>query len=180
MKDISRYQQKEGFTPLEITKTSIKSISNMKTKQVFVRSNKMRRSSRKDDLSLTGFTILEVMIAMVVLVVGVFSTLSILTSALQQRAVSREYDIAKNAAVAKIEEIKAFTFSDIYGTYEEGVDKYFDVPGLVTRADKTDEGMIVIDNTNTDLLDISVCIYWRTRNGKDEEFKMQTMVAQSE
>ncbi|MCK4909036.1 MAG: prepilin-type N-terminal cleavage/methylation domain-containing protein [Planctomycetes bacterium] len=52
-----------GFTQLEITKITTKSISNIETKQTFVRNYTIRRSSRRDDLSLTGFTLIEVLIS---------------------------------------------------------------------------------------------------------------------
>ena len=95
-----------GFTPLEITEISNKSISNLEIKQTCVRMRTMRRSPLpgwftrrkftegrsseneggqvgKGDLSLTGFTLLEVMISLMILAVGLVSVFALFSSAVQ-------------------------------------------------------------------------------------------------
>ncbi|MEK7448520.1 MAG: hypothetical protein AAB019_03445 [Planctomycetota bacterium] len=136
----------------------------------------MKQSKLNDRFSQSGLTMVEVIVAMTLLTVGVVFILSVMVSALQQREVSRERDIAKNAAVAKLEEIKAYTFSSIYTTYNQ---TYFNVSGLVKRTDKSDEGYSQVNNSNVNLLDVTVTIYWKSTTGKDEDMAMWTMVAPS-
>jgi len=48
-----------------------------------------------------GFTLIEVIIAMILLSVGLLTLLSVTLSGMLQREVTREYDIAREAANAR-------------------------------------------------------------------------------
>ena len=116
----------------------------------------------------SGFTLIEVVIAMILLTAGLLTLLSVVLGGMLQRGVTREYDIARNAAFAKIEEIRAQDFSDIYTDYNM---EYFEVPGLITPTGWTLPGKIVkivagveydgVDDSALDLYDITVTIRWQ-------------------
>jgi len=104
-----------------------------------------------------GFTLIEVIIAMVLLSVGLLTLLSVTMGGMVQREVTREYDIARNAASAKMDEIRAQDFSDV-SDYDGD---YFGVIGLTAPAGWTNPGRITVNSTVSDLYDITVTIRWR-------------------
>ena len=135
--------QKDGFTPLEMTVTGDNNI--------------MQTSTTPSVTSLTGFTLIEVIIAMILLTVGLMTLLSVTLGGMVQREVTREYDIARNAAFAKIEEIRAQDFDDV-AAY---TGTYFAVVGLTAPTGWTNPGFISVNNTVSDLYDVTVTIRWR-------------------
>ena len=73
----------------------------MQIKQVFVRTQSMRRSSRKDDLSLAGFTLLELMVAvgLMVLIISIVAMIFSQTSRVYTNSVDRMNIYASARAV---------------------------------------------------------------------------------
>lgn len=105
----------------------------------------------------TGFTLIEVVIAMILLTVGLLTLLSVTLSGMVQREVTREYDIARNAAFAKIEEIRAQDFVDV-AAYNN---TYFGVTGLTAPTGWSDSGFITVNSSVADLYDVTVTIRWQ-------------------
>lgn len=109
-------------------------------------------------LSVNGFTLIEVIIAMILLTVGLLTLFSVITSGLVQSGVTREYDVARNAANAKIEEIRGVNFSDIVSVYSA---TDFAVVGLVTPTGWANPGYISVNDSAADLYDITITIRWQ-------------------
>jgi prepilin-type N-terminal cleavage/methylation domain-containing protein len=89
----------------------------------------------------SGFTILEVMIAMVLLTVGTMALLSVLSEGIVQKEITREYDIARNAAQTELETIRGKDFTtihDIIGSSQEN----FAVVGLTAPTGWTQAGKV--------------------------------------
>ncbi|MBI4712164.1 MAG: hypothetical protein HY762_02490 [Planctomycetes bacterium] len=131
-----------------------------------------------------GFTLVEVMLALAVLTAGLLSLVLTLTTAIYQNEVAREYDLAVNAAVAKIQEIRGHTpFSGATGTFATYNNTTFDVAGIIRAGtDQTaDNGEVVINNANPDLLDVTVKISFSWTNPATDSSKLliRTYVARS-
>jgi len=104
-----------------------------------------------------GFTIIEVIIAMVLLATGLLALLSVTMGGMAQRQVTREYDIARNAASAKIEEIRGLDFSDVVDYHNAN----FAVDGLMTPTGWANPGLVTVNSSVSDLYDVTVTIRWR-------------------
>ncbi|MFH1230351.1 MAG: prepilin-type N-terminal cleavage/methylation domain-containing protein [Planctomycetota bacterium] len=92
----------------------------------------------RNHIGFSGFTLIEVIIAMVLLTVGTLTLLSVLSGGILQKETSREYDIARNAAAAQLEEVRGKDFTTIHsisGTY-------FAVTGLTAPTGWTQPGKI--------------------------------------
>jgi Tfp pilus assembly protein PilV len=108
-------------------------------------------------LSVNGFTLIEVIIAMILLTVGLLTLLSVILGGTVQREVTREYDVARNAASAKIEEIRVQDFNAV-AAYSG---TYFAFVGLVTPTGWANPGKIEVNSSVSDLYDITITIRWQ-------------------
>ena len=132
-----------------------------------------------------GMTLIEVTLAMVILVVGILSALMIIITCVQQREVSHEMDLAKNAVVAKLQEIRAFDFDTIHAQYNEvdGPRRFFTinelmpVPGIVPP---DTHGFTDVDNTNSELLEIIVNVQWLSVTQAEQNLAVRSMVTRKE
>jgi prepilin-type N-terminal cleavage/methylation domain-containing protein len=119
--------------------------------------------------SLKGFTLIEVIIAMVLLTIGSLALLSVLGGGLLQRATAEEYDIARNAAAGKIEEIRGYEFLSTVATSAVS-GTYFAILGLTAPATSTITtwlqplpGRIEVNNSSADLYEVTITIRWRIK-----------------
>lgn len=99
------------------------------------------RAARAHPCRRAGFTLIEVMVAILVLTVAVQILSSTVTASISYSRVKRERGLAVVAATNVIEEMHALPFFDVYATYNgnaaddpfgEGTAPgcFFDVPGL--------------------------------------------------
>lgn len=92
---------KSGLTPLEMHRQNNVGVSN-KVNNCFVNKDtaEIQRSSRifRDDLSLTGLTLIEILIAIIILTIGVLSILSIFPSSIKTASSSVEDTVAAKIA----------------------------------------------------------------------------------
>lgn len=110
-----------------------------------------------------GFTLLEVMIAMVVIAIALFAAISMIFHTSTAKETMREQEIAKEAASAKIEEIKAHAFDQIFSTYNGAS---FTVTGLNAPSGAGKGlGSVAVDSTNPNLYEVTVTIRWRGVQG---------------
>lgn len=137
----------------------------------------------KNSDAINGFTLLEVSIAIVILAVGIMATVMVIITSTLQREVSREMDLAKNAATAKLQEIRAYDFDSVHDYYHLGAGNTFTVDGLLPQKDAGGElpiGSVSVDDTNTELLDITVTIRWLSVTQAEPELEMHTMLTRWE
>jgi len=98
-----------------------------------------------------GWTLLELMFALVLLAVGVVSFMLALSSSMRLATASREKDLAVSGARRIIEEMRSSaSFSSIFSTYD---DHDFDVEGLKPRPGDADGhvGKVTIANSGSEL-----------------------------
>ena len=128
-----------------------------------------------------GFTIIEVMMAIIVLVTGILALLAILSACMYQQITSREADIAKSTAAAKLEEIRAKGETDFVNVCTAYSGTNFAVSELQTQTGDPNPGYIMIDNSNPELLDITVRVRWLSRSGPSANLstQMKTMLTRS-
>jgi Tfp pilus assembly protein PilV len=126
---------KKGFTPLEISST------NRKTK------------------FLTGFTLLELMLAAGVLIVAISGLIAAFIGCYCLNETARNLTFATMGAQEKLEEIRNHNFYKIYQDYYNG--STFGVTGIAEA-----KGRVDVDNTNPDLLEITVTICWKQVGGR--------------
>jgi prepilin-type N-terminal cleavage/methylation domain-containing protein len=88
-----------------------------------------------------GFTLIEVVMAVAVLAVGVFSLLAALASSARVRQQAAETDLAVRGATSVIERIRATAWPSVFPTFD---DASFTVPGLVPPAGLTECGRVTL------------------------------------
>ena len=139
----------------------------------------------------SGFSLLELIIAMAVIAIAMFGVLSMILHTMQTKETMRELQIAKEAAATKIEEIKSHPMqlppallpvgttpdgNSVYNTYFRtdpvGNPYTFTVDGLSTA-----RGAVRIDASNPYLYEIMVTVRWVGRKGA-AEYTRRSMIAQ--
>lgn len=107
-----------------------------------------------------GFTLLELMIALGVLIVALAGLLAVFTNLLSLNENSRKLTIAVAACQDKLEQIRNSNFSTVYTTYN-GTN--FNPAGFTVGQAK---GNVSINNSNPNLLQVFVSVSWRTRSDR--------------
>lgn len=107
-----------------------------------------------------GFTLIEVVIAMILLTIGLMTLLSVTLGGLVQREVTREFDIARNAAYTQMGDIRVQDFEDVFNDYHN---TYFNVEGLIAPTGWPQPGYISINNARADLYDVTLTVRWQIK-----------------
>lgn len=111
-------------------------------------------------LTQMGFTLMELMIAAAVLIAVLVGLLAAFIGCFALNETSRNLTIAINGCQRKLEEIHDESFGQIFASYDGAT---FEVAGL---RDADSEGVVEVDNTDPDLLVISVTVCWRQKGGR--------------
>ncbi|HLY08032.1 MAG TPA: type II secretion system protein [Planctomycetota bacterium] len=122
-----------------------------------------------------GFSLLELMIAMSVIAIALFSILGMITQMMAMRDLARENELAKEWVQRRLEEVKSTAFAQVPTTYPAGttgayvgsfsastlpVDKATP-PQLANAA-----GLLSVNyNNNANLYEIVATITWKARKG---------------
>ncbi len=139
-----------------------------------------------------GFSLIELMMALTILAVALLALMAGITHCIQQSNTHQEYNIAMAAAQSKLEEIQAVSAEDldtVEPTYNadpaddpdgDGTapGNAFAVTGLsVTDGDEDGiAGEVVIDDTDPDLLEVTVQVVWQGPAGAQTDVTLQTML----
>lgn len=107
-----------------------------------------------------GFTLLELMIAVTVLIVALAGLLAVFAHLMSLNENSRKFTLAVAACQDKLEEIHNANFSTLYTTYNGAS---FNPNGFTAGEAK---GAISINNSNPNLLQVCVSVSWRTRSNR--------------
>ncbi|OIO34595.1 MAG: hypothetical protein AUJ70_00770 [Candidatus Omnitrophica bacterium CG1_02_40_15] len=107
-----------------------------------------------------GFTLLELMISVSVLIVALAGLLGVFAHLVSLNENSSKLTLAVAACQAKLEEIRSSTFSNVYATYNGAS---FNPQGFASGEAK---GAISINNSNPILLQVFVSVSWRTRSNR--------------
>jgi len=113
-----------------------------------------------------GFTLIEVAFSVAILAGEVIVLFSLIVSGMVQTDVTQEFDIARNAAVSKLEEIRGFEFTEVFLRYNTDLST-FPVYGLKDHTNflVTARGSVTVqDNEIDDLFYITVTIRWKVKD----------------
>lgn len=106
----------------------------------------------------SGITLMEVLLAAAILAFTTCGILATYISCLELISLARNLTVATKGAQDRIEEIRDYTFSSIFNDYDKQIFTVDEIPGSV--------GVIYIDNTNPDLLGVTVSVCWRQRGNR--------------
>ncbi|MFH1202626.1 MAG: prepilin-type N-terminal cleavage/methylation domain-containing protein [Candidatus Omnitrophota bacterium] len=127
-----------------------------------------------------GFTLLELMIGVVILMVALVGLLTTYVSCFDLNETMRNYTFAMNAAQRKMEEVRNHTFSDIYSYYDDcgtcvGTGHTFQIsdfypsdPPIAVGDSQGAVDVVVTEGTEADpdVLKVSIYMCWRQRSGR--------------
>ncbi|MFZ5801181.1 MAG: type IV pilus modification PilV family protein [Candidatus Omnitrophota bacterium] len=109
----------------------------------------------------SGFTLVELMVATLILAIVLVGLLASYIACLQLTDLARNTSVAINLAQTKMEEIKNAAYTSIKNDYDPaGVGVPFTIIGV------NGMGVTYVDNTDPDLLLVKVTVCWRERGGR--------------
>lgn len=106
-----------------------------------------------------GFTLMELMIAAMVLVIALTGIITAYVVSSNLNATSRNLTITMNWIQGEMERIRHLPFTQI--STKDG--SSFEIAGI---ADADSEGVIEVDNSNANLLVITMTVCWRQRGNR--------------
>jgi len=103
-----------------------------------------------------GFSLAEILLAVAILAFALCGILAMHTTCLVLMATSKNVNIATNAAQGLIEEIRTTPFTQIISDYD----------GLkfIVNAIPSSMGVVYVDDTNPELLVVTVSVCWKQGN----------------
>jgi len=107
-----------------------------------------------------GFTLIEVMIAAAILAIVLCGLLVTYIRCFELISTSRNLTFAVNAAQRKIEEMRDYTFSQIYTDYNN---QNFTVDEIGAGNSR---GVIYVDNSDPVLLKVTISVCWRQQGSR--------------
>ncbi len=113
--------------------------------------------------AITGFTLLELLIAVAIAVVVLGSLLSLANYSLDLEDTNRNLAAAFNAARGKAEEIRNTSFDSIIATFNNQV---FDPSGFTAGEAKGRVTAAIVTGSDNNLIDTRVAVCWRQRGGR--------------
>lgn len=128
-------------------------------------------------MSLSGFTLAEIMLATAILSFGLVSLLAFFISCALLNEANRNLTIATGHAQFVLEEIKNTNFSNIQTMITSG-DWDWDSSAITAKGlnalvnESTDTQVIGV---GTDPLDVEVSVKWKDRVGRNREVKLETL-----
>ena len=117
--------------------------------------------------SRKALTLVEVALGAAILTVVLLSIISVYIKCIELVSASKSMTFAVNEAQAKMEGIRDHNYYLIYADYNNGT---FTVPGIAPGGNK---GVIYVDNSDPDLLKVTISVCWRERGriiGEDINF----------
>ena len=111
-----------------------------------------------------GVTLLEVVVAGTILVIGLLSFLAVFLNCMRLDSVTKERVLAVNHARLRMESLRAMPFDAI----EDANGETFDVPDLAKIAPDIPIGTITVDNSSTIFLDVTVSLQWASQSGNSQ------------
>ncbi len=113
-------------------------------------------------LSPKGYSIAEILITSAILIIVIAGLIQLFVNTSELSDISKDTTTAVNEAQSQMEEIRSSTYSSIATNYASG-----GTPGnTFTPSQGTGKGIIYIDSSNSDLLQIEVDVSFRTRRGR--------------
>jgi prepilin-type N-terminal cleavage/methylation domain-containing protein len=120
-----------------------------------------------------GFTLLETMIALGILLIGAVGALSLFSYGLKATATSKYITAATNIARAKLEEVKNTPFQNITTTYPNDSSYNVENASLPEGATWT---VSYPDGIGANPLNISLVVSWQDEGGRTSQVELRTLV----
>lgn len=117
----------------------------------------MKRTARK------GLTLVELVIALAVIALALLQAVQVMIHTSVMKQATREYTVAREAAMSKLEEIKTYPQNNDWAgvaMFNSPPKNSFTVAGLNSGV-----GSIVIDTTNPNLYRVTVTVSWQGVKG---------------
>ena len=115
----------------------------------------------------SGFTLMELMIAVVILMVALTGLIATYVSCFDLNETARNLNYAMIAAQEKIEEIRNANFNDIMGynnaTFQ--ISDFYPV-GTSPIASGDSKGLVTVVQVNPNLLKVTIKVCWKQRGGR--------------
>lgn len=129
-----------------------------------------------------GLSLLEILIAVVLLSLGLLGMFSALLGGQQVDALSREKTHALHAANTQMDEALASTWATLSSRNNTTFDVTFATAGgtssLKTAADRSKPGLVTVSDTaKADLRRVEVSVKWTSRIGSEVEIVLRSLVA---
>ncbi len=127
-------------------------------------SNKNNNSGQKITARESGFTLLEVILAVVLFFTGITGLLNVMGSAVSSLGIDRKENFALYLAQQKIEQLKARDFADIVDEARINLTINFPRPALPALQDQTYYQQVRVTypiGGNLNLKQVEVMIYWQ-------------------
>ena len=103
-----------------------------------------------------GFTLVEILLAVAILGFALCGILAMYSTCFVLMATSKNVNIATNAAQGLIEEIRSSPFTRIIGDYN-GLN-------FIVNAIPSSRGVVYVDDTDPDLLELTISVCWKQGN----------------
>ena len=114
-----------------------------------------------------GFTLIEVMLATVILVVGLVGLLGTFIMCFNANETAKNVTVAGNAAQRQIETIRNYSFTNISNTGTDTPPGFKNTTFTVAGMPAGDSaGYVNIDDSNPDLIKVFVSVSWRQKGGR--------------
>jgi len=112
-----------------------------------------------------GFTLIEVLVAMVILSIGLLGTAALITGIIRGNKVSNRISTATTCAQDKMEEIKMLGYSGMPTSDTTTTESYNSITNyfLYKRVTCTN-----VDNPTADMKTVTVTVYWDSDNSSIE------------
>ncbi len=104
-----------------------------------------------------AFTLVELLFASAIMIITVTGILMSYLRCLELNEMTRNSALALKAATTQMEKVKSTAFDQVMATHHN---TSFNITGL------NGMGNVYVDNSVADLLQISVSVSWRQRNGR--------------
>lgn len=126
----------------------------------------------------SGFTLIELMVAVAVLSVGLLAVITAILASVQLERQSKDLNIAKNATELQMQRLRGMPYADVAAL--AGTTQNFEVATLKpVQGDTNGCGEITVAThagvTNGNLVDITVRVVWQGNRGGAQTYEMAGM-----
>lgn len=108
--------------------------------------------------SKRGFSLIEIVVAVGILAFALCAILASYISFFVLSTTSKNINIASNAALSLMEEIRGTPFSQIFNTYNGLNFVLNDIP--------QSRGVVYVNTANPELLEVTISVCWRQQNNR--------------
>jgi type II secretion system protein I len=125
-----------------------------------------------DKIEQSGFTLLEILVAMAIFSFGIFALSSMTVSVIKSNYKSKNMTIAVDLAQNKLDDLRITNYANIVDTTENHLDEN----GVPVTGGLFNREVTVTSNVNPNYKTVDVTVSWADPNQR--EITLQTIIAQ--